>query len=252
MQTDEVNSLIREMLPMAENIVSTVVGVMLPLGKDSMSNEASTKAIYLILDIFKAKTTRQAVRRQLGEIFSLLEYEAPPGQCGRITDLTSDKRIELLIDTAVCLAFGYMQWKQRQVRSILDAFPAQEFYRAFPRKDSRNWPERWKVAGGRFFPGKSSYPGGRMIALNDDPIWEAISAFGLPFVPYDFLSGMNIRGVKRDEAVQLGLVGRDQQVKLTILPCSDELKRQLAAKLQQKIIDFETYELQQESDEDFE
>ena len=237
---------------MVENIVSTVVGVMLPLGKDSMAAEASTKAISLILDIFKAKTTQQVVRRQLGEILDALKYEAPSGQRGGITDLTSDKRIELVIDTAVCLAFGYMQWKQRQVRSILDAFPAQEFYRAYPRKDSRNWPERWKAAGGRFFPGKSFYPEGRMIALNDDPIWEVISAFGLPFVPFDFFSGMDIRGVKRDEAMQLGLIDRDKQVGLTMLPSSDELKTQLAAKLQRQIIDFENYELQRESNEDFE
>jgi hypothetical protein len=252
MQTNGVDGFIYEMLPVAESIVSTVVGVMLPLGKNSMADEASAKATFLILDIFKAKTTRQVVRRQLGEILISLKYEAPPDQSGRITDLKSNKRIELVIDTAMCLAFGYMQWKQRQVRSILDAFPVQEFYRAYPRKDSRNWPERWKAAGGLFFPGKSFYPEGRMIALNDDPIWEAISAFGLPFIPYDFLSGMDIRGVKRDEAVQLGLIDWKQQVKPTTLPCLDDLKRKLATKLHRQIIDFETYEFQNECEEDFE
>jgi hypothetical protein len=45
-----------------------------------------------------------------------------------------------------------------------------------------------------------------MIALKNDPIWTAISSFGLPYPPYDFNSGMWVRDVSREEAEDLGLI----------------------------------------------
>jgi hypothetical protein len=42
-------------------------------------------------------------------------------------------------------------------------------------------------AGGQIF-------GGRMIALKSDPIWTAISAFGTPYPPFDYNSGMWVHG----------------------------------------------------------
>jgi hypothetical protein len=54
-------------------------------------------------------------------------------------------------------------------------------------------------AGGQIF-------GGRMIALKSDPIWESISAFGTPYPPFDFNSGMWVRDVDRGEAISLGLL----------------------------------------------
>lgn len=51
-----------------------------------------------------------------------------------------------------------------------------------------------------------------MIALKNAPIWTAISAFGLPYAPFDFGSGMDVRDVDRDEAAALGLIDRDTQI----------------------------------------
>ena len=48
-----------------------------------------------------------------------------------------------------------------------------------------------------------------MIALKSDPIWYDISAFGQPYAPFDFNSGMDLRDVDRDEAVDLGLISED-------------------------------------------
>ena len=54
--------------------------------------------------------------------------------------------------------------------------------------------------------------GGRMIALKTDPIWMRISAFGLPWPPFDFNSGMGVRNVRRREAVNLGLLGKRERI----------------------------------------
>ena len=45
-----------------------------------------------------------------------------------------------------------------------------------------------------------------MIALINDPIWEAISRFGLPYPPFDFNSGMGVAGVSRSDAIKLGVI----------------------------------------------
>lgn len=45
-----------------------------------------------------------------------------------------------------------------------------------------------------------------MVALNDSPIWTALSRFDLPYPPYDYNSGMGRRPVSWDDARRLGLV----------------------------------------------
>ncbi|MBR0198127.1 MAG: hypothetical protein IJQ34_08330, partial [Kiritimatiellae bacterium] len=66
-----------------------------------------------------------------------------------------------------------------------------------PRGD---WPKRWQKAGGKIFPG------GRMIALKDDPVWVKLSVFDNPFPPFDWGSGMGLEDIGRKEAVKLGLI----------------------------------------------
>lgn len=149
--------------------------------------------------IVLGKLTRDAGRRQLKAL--VVEM----GEDG----LLNSARLNLIIRMQVESAFGYGQWRQAQSRQVLEAWPAQEFYRAEWRKEPRNWPERWREAGGTFFHGGGSYAQGRMIAMKDSSIWETISRFGTPYAPFDFNSGMDIRGVKRSEAVALGLMKPD-------------------------------------------
>ena len=89
--------------------------------------------------------------------------------------------------------------------AVLDQWPAQEFFRAFPRTVHRDWLSRWTKAGGHLYNGK-------MIALKDDPIWYALSDFKLPFPPFAPNSGMDVRDVDRGTAMKLGLIDRDRQV----------------------------------------
>ena len=51
-----------------------------------------------------------------------------------------------------------------------------------------------------------------MIARKDSDIWTAISAFGLPYPPFDYNSGMDLQDIDRDEAVQLGVIESDDTI----------------------------------------
>ncbi len=132
-------------------------------------------------------------------------YLPDPDQFGTLKDLSSDVRLNTIIKTNVEMAQGYGQFAQGQDLELLDAWPAQELFRAEGRKVPRDWESIWKEKGGEVF-------GGRMIALKDDPIWSEISAFGLPYPPFDFGSGMWVRDIDRTEAESLGLINADQRV----------------------------------------
>jgi hypothetical protein len=143
-------------------------------------------------------------RLLLGQYLDSIEYHARPGTEGTIQDLRTDARLNLIVRTQVNMAYGYGKWRGRQVQSVLDEYPCLEFYRAFDRKEPRDWPARWLEAGGQFYEGDSDYPQGRMIAPQNDLIWTAISAFGTPYAPFDYNSGMDTELVTRTEAIALG------------------------------------------------
>ena len=142
------------------------------------------------------KATERTALRQLAESFGL-------------DQIAKDPRLNLIIDTQIKMAEGYGSWLEGQHPSVLDMWPAQEFYRAEERKEPRDWPARWEAAGGTFYPGDGDYPEGRMIALKDDDIWVEIYEFGLPYAPFDYNSGMDLQDVDHDEAVELGIIDDD-------------------------------------------
>ena len=143
---------------------------------------------------------------------------ATPGDSGALTDLTSAKRLGLIYDFNVEDAREYGRWLASQSLAIRDAFPCNELVRVEHREVPRgykkgpsgkliavpeeSWPVRWQNHGGQFYDG-------RMIALKDDPIWVAISRFGRPWPPFDFMSGMGLADISRDDAVALGVIGPD-------------------------------------------
>ena len=146
----------------------------------------------------KAKTGRTEARDALKKFLGA--YGDTSGDPTDLTDLTSDARLNLILDHNLAQAQGYGRFVREQNPDALDAFPAQELVRDWPSKVERDWPARWAAHGGTFY-------GGRMIALKDDPIWTAISAFGTPFPPFDFNSGMGLESIDRAEAESLGLLG---------------------------------------------
>ena len=161
--------------------------------------------------MIEGKIDRATGRQQLDAMREKLGAPsvAEVGKGGGLTDLWSEARQNVLLDTNVNMARGYGQWMQGQNPDILDEWPAQEFLRVSARHEPRDWPARWQEAGGKFFPGSADYPEGRMIALKNDPIWAEISRFGNPYPPFDFNSGMGVGDVDRDEAEKLGLIAPD-------------------------------------------
>lgn len=146
---------------------------------------------------------RLALKQQLAEIgWDPTEKGVVPGS---LQDLTSDGRLNLIIDTNKAFANGYGDWAAGQDPDILDAFPAQELIRVVDAEQPRDWVSRWLEAGGQLFDG-------RMIAPKNDPIWTAISAFGLPYAPFDFNSGMDLRDIVYREAVALGVIAAGQRI----------------------------------------
>ncbi|MBS7285703.1 MAG: hypothetical protein KIH06_00375 [Kiritimatiellae bacterium] len=155
------------------------------------------------------------VRRDLRQAFAAEGYKPMPDDKGTIKDLYTKHRLDTVIQTNVRQARGFVQYLDGISPGALAAFPAQELIRVRNSKTPRNWAKRWTDAGGKL-------RGGRMVALKTDPIWTKISAFGNPFPPYDWGSGMGIRDIKKSEAKVLGLI-LDDEAKAEAAKCRNNI-----------------------------
>jgi hypothetical protein len=164
--------------------------------------------------MIEGKTDPATARQELQDSLDRLDYKPEVGAEGTITDLRSDQRLDLIIKTNREMVQGYGAWEQSQ--ATLDSYPAQELIRAEGRKVPREWYQRWLDAGGELYPGNpeglplSEDGQGRCIALVNDPIWSAISEFGLPYPPFDFGSGVDVRPVSLAECLALGILTGDE------------------------------------------
>lgn len=168
--------------------------------------EFLSEASAAVDDLLAGQVDRATKRAQLKQLLDRLGYRAALGEEGTLTDLSSDNRLNLILDQNLQAAQGYGAWKQGQDPAVLDLWPAQELVRVIETEKQRDWPARWAAAGGEFLGN------GRMIALKNDPIWTKISRFGTPYPPFDFNSGMDVQDVTRDEAIELGLIDRDTEL----------------------------------------
>lgn len=144
-------------------------------------------------------------------------YQRGDAKRGGLQDLKSTRRLGLIFDMNVAQAQGYARWKADQTPEGLGNEPAYELIRTRERLERRDWPVIWSQRGGEFFSGAGSNPDypagpGRMIATKNDPVWTAISRFGTPWPPYDWGSGMGLRGIGRSEAEALGVIGPEDEV----------------------------------------
>ena len=167
-----------------------------------------------------ALPNKASVRTELKELLQAIDYQPALDKEGTISDLRTDGRLNLIIDTQLKMAHGYGQWRQSQSQGALLLFPCAEFKRVAARKvprgyrlksgviipeNPRYWQDRWVRAGGTIYAG-------RMIAPVNDPVWEALSRFGLPYDPVDFNTGYARRPVSRAEAVKLGVIQPKERV----------------------------------------
>lgn len=140
----------------------------------------------------------------------LRKHQYRPTAPGSASDLSTDNRLDLILETQARMRRGEAQWQQGMSRMAISMYPCWEFTRVEDRKEPRNWPEVWVEHGGQFYPGVGSYEEGRMIARKDSTIWRDINYFGNDYPPFAFNSGMGQRGVARAWCVANHLIREDE------------------------------------------
>lgn len=164
---------------------------------------------------------------------------------GSLRDLKSSRRLGLIWDMNVAQARGYARWAADMTPEGLENEPCYELIRVMNRAEIRDWPAIWKAAGGKFYDGEGSnddYPfaPGRMIAKKTDPIWRMISRFGTPWPPFDWGSGMGLRGLGRDESDALGITRPEEVLEPETAPFNTAVKsnvRGISAEGRQRVLD---------------
>lgn len=155
-------------------------------------------------------------RLKLKEKLKELGYAPGEDEKGTIQDLSSDRRINLVVKTNVELAQGAGHFIQGQDADVLEAFPAQELVRFEQHTKERDWKQRWteaSQASGDYDAARVLSEQGRMVARKDSPVWDALGDSSLfpdgldnPFPPFAFNSGMWVQDVDFATAEKFGLV----------------------------------------------
>lgn len=182
-----------------------------------------------ILDGYKAKLgerlagnlSQAEVRLFIKQLWHGLGYSPAPEDKDTVKDLASDERINLVTQFQTTSARAYGQQLKTAEPGFLDAWPASELVRFQSRHEPRDWAVIWEsgcVQAGDDTALSAFKRTGRMVALQNSGVWLAISDFGRPWAPFKFGSGMGRRNVSRRDAMELGLIDRNTQVNMELLP----------------------------------
>lgn len=183
---------------------------------ESVPSEIRERAFFMarvsdaeILEGFRGqvdKATRgdAGTSQAMKEIAMWLEkigYKPPEGKAGSLQDLSSIRRMAVVLRTNMDMASGHAHWVRSQ--TAIRSYPAQRFVRVSPREEPRDWETRWAQAKAATVGVPGVHPTEKVALLNH-PIWVALSRFSQPWPPFDFMSGMGVRRVGRAEALSLG------------------------------------------------
>lgn len=142
----------------------------------------------------------------------------PPAVAGSLQDLSSWRRIDLIVDTQRKLAEGAGLMAGAMTEERIAAFPAFEIYTLEETETPRDWAARWKISGGKFYgTRKDDTPlgaPGRLMALKGDPVFGELGSSGnfddaldVDFPPFYFRSGKWMREVPLRVCRALGITG---------------------------------------------
>ena len=145
----------------------------------------------------------RARMQMLEELQRLGIADEAPGDSGRITDLASSIRLNLILETNAQMAHSLDQIQATSDPVLRIMFPAWEFVRDEHRNEPRDWRARWdESAAAVNFVGVARNTD-RMVALKDSPIWARLGSYddglGNPFPPFAFGSGMGWEDVDDEE-----------------------------------------------------
>lgn len=229
----------------------------------SITSARTTNAEYLnevaqvVDDMLSGKINMATGRLRLMRSLKQLGYDPavgfpqdmaniPPAERGSLQDLSSERRIDLMLETNMRVAANYGRVVAGNTEAARYAYPAWELVRLYSRKVPRGtpdshsvgWQRRWQDAEEKA-QGSRLNAKGRMIALKDSPIWIALGegaggyedTLGNPFPPFAFNSGMAFRAVPRVECIALGLIEPDEtpgEMEAHLAPGEDEFDREMS------------------------
>lgn len=208
------------------------------LRQRSLFSARTTKADILasyreqLTELLDGQTNVATARAKLQDLFDGLGYDAErggfegeevePAERGSLRDLSSDQRINLVLQTNLRQVANAAFHQRATQDDELYWFPAYELVRIYPRQVPRgerrvkggivpdpgqDWPSRWEKIGGEFYDG-------RMIALKTSELWHELGSsanfndgLDASFPPFAFNSGFGWREVPRRECVALGVAG---------------------------------------------
>ncbi len=197
-----------------------------------MTNAHAVQRLQEVLDdMLSGKSNLATARFDLMREIKCLGYDpmtgfpqdmadVPPAERDSIRDLSSEARIDLMLETNMRVASNYGRVVAGNGEYARYAYPAWELVRLYtrtvergtPKSRTAGWNQRWSDAGDS--TGWIGAIDGPMVALKDAPIWQALGdgaggyedTLGNPFPPFAFGSGMAFRAVPRAEAKAFGLL----------------------------------------------
>lgn len=135
-----------------------------------------------------------------------------PAEPGTLQDISSDRRLNLILRTQQELNAGSAQKLRGESGSRLVMFPFWELVRVEPRRVPRDWKERFKKAGGVISIDHEGRE--RMIAPKGSDVWRKLGSSALfsdaldtDHSPFAFESGKGLREVHWREAENI--IGRE-------------------------------------------
>lgn len=177
------------------------------------------------------------IRLELKQFLALLGYDPetgfpgdedldiPPAVAGSLQDLSSDKRINLILGTQLELMAGKGQEQRGVSKEALDLFPAWELVRVKAARVPRDWFARFKQAGGRVLEDADGRK--RLVAHKLDEVWSVLGdralfkdALGVTHPPFAFGSGMAWQAIESTEWEDLRAVNNVSQVNQVALPAN--------------------------------
>ncbi|RYD36847.1 MAG: hypothetical protein EOP86_04880, partial [Verrucomicrobiaceae bacterium] len=95
-----------------------------------------------------------------------------PVKRGSMQDLSSDRRLNLIIDTQRMLWESAAQNTRAKEPAMLRVWPCWEFTPSSAKEPRKDWEMRWRRAGGELYDG-------RMIAPVGSPVWAKLGDSGM-------------------------------------------------------------------------
>lgn len=153
----------------------------------------------VIAEVAEGKINKARARELIRERLASLGYVAKPGTEGSIKDLSSSRRIDLVVDTNFAMVQNAVAYDARIAGAAL--MPGQQLVRLQRKKEPRNWPKRFAEAAATL-PAQGVNVE-EMAAHVMSAVWRGISDFGHPYPPFAFGSGMGLRALNRAKSAAL-------------------------------------------------